>query len=290
MSKRSLILFPLFIISFFIFQTCVQLIGFSDGRLHVIVCDVGQGEGIFIRTPEGANILFDGGPDDSIISCLSQILPIWERRIDLVMLSHPHADHYEGLKRVLGRYEVKGFISEDVSGNSVALASLRDLVDREGIGWQMVYAGDSFMTSDNVKIRVVGPTRAFLESKRHEETVDPSDVSLQVLISYKDFDLLLVGDSNADQMEAVLGQSLPQIEVLQTPHHGSKNGLNAHILDVLHPRIATISVGKNNYGHPSPYTLGLYKNAHINYWRTDQVGDLKLSSDGKSYNLQELFP
>jgi competence protein ComEC len=123
MSKRSLILFPLFIISFFIFQTCVQLIEFSDRRLHIIVCDVGQGEGIFIRTPEGANMLFDGGPDESIISCLSHVLPIWERRIDLVMLSHPHADHYEGLKRVLGRYEVKRFISEDVSGNSVGFRS-----------------------------------------------------------------------------------------------------------------------------------------------------------------------
>ncbi|MBP6882476.1 MAG: MBL fold metallo-hydrolase [Candidatus Levybacteria bacterium] len=286
MSRRSLLLFSIFILSFFIFQICAQVIAISDGRLHIVVCDVGQGEGIFIRTPKGANILFDGGPDESILSCLSHTLPFWERKIDLVMLSHPHADHYKGLESVLKRYEVKRFITEDVPGNSQALAPLRDLIDRESIQWQEVYAGDSFVTKDGVRIRVVGPTRLFLESKRHSGGVDPSDVSLQVVVSYKDFDALLVGDSNVDQMEAVLGQSLPQIEMLQTPHHGSKNGLSAHVLEVLSPKIASISVGKNNYGHPSLYTLGLYTSSHIMYRRTDQAGDLKLNTDGMSYNFE----
>lgn len=285
MLKRSVIL-SIFILSFFIAQIVIQIWSVSDGRLHIIVCDVGQGEGIYIRTPGGASILFDGGPDEAIVACLSKHMPFWERNIDLMILSHPHADHYTGLVGIMRRYNVKKFITEDVQGSKVALEPLQRAILGEKVVREVAYAGDIIRTSDGVVLRVIGPTETFLESKRRSGNIDPSDVSLQVLVSYESFDALLTGDSNADQMEEALEMSLPSIEMLQTPHHGSKNGLSAHVVQVLRPSFATISVGKNNYGHPSPFVLDLYKDAQIPFQRTDQKGDLKLTTDGKTYSLK----
>lgn len=285
MFKRFVILF-IFVISFFIAQIFIQVWSASDGKLHIVVCDVGQGEGIYIRTPKGANILFDGGPDEAIISCLSSYMPFWERDINLMILSHPHADHYTGLLSVLRRYKVEKFITEDVGGDQSALEPLHKAVGDEKIAWDTVYAGDILRTSDGVTLRIIGPTKNFLDSKRRSGVVDPSDVSLQILVTYGSFDAFLAGDSNVDQMEETLSMSLPAIEMLQTPHHGSKNGLNANIVKVLHPGWASISVGKNNYGHPSPTVLDIYRDANIPYQRTDQKGSLRLITDGKTYNLK----
>src|SRR4051812_44999369 len=77
---------------------------FNDGKLHVIFCNVGQGDAIFIRTPNGKNMLIDGGPDRSVLNCLAKHMPFWERRIDLMLLTHPHADHFMGMYYVLDRY------------------------------------------------------------------------------------------------------------------------------------------------------------------------------------------
>src|SRR5437867_4244168 len=74
---------------------------FSDGKLHITFCNVGQGDGIFIRTPSGKNILIDGGPDKSILSCLAEHMPFWDRTIHLMFLSHPHDDHFAGLYYVI---------------------------------------------------------------------------------------------------------------------------------------------------------------------------------------------
>lgn len=98
----------------------------NDGKLHVIVCDVGQGDGILIRTPSGDDILVDGGPDDSILNCLSDHLPFWDRTIELMVLTHPHTDHAAGLVYVLKRYTVLHFVTEKVLGATATYKRLED--------------------------------------------------------------------------------------------------------------------------------------------------------------------
>src|SRR6266496_901047 len=83
-----------------------QYFTFNDGKLHLIFCDVGQGDAILIKTPSDKYILIDGGPDRAVVDCLSRHMPFWKRNIDLMLLTHPHADHFFGMFYILERYNV----------------------------------------------------------------------------------------------------------------------------------------------------------------------------------------
>ena len=98
------LLFPLFFLGVF---AAYQQVTLNDGKFKVVMCDVGQGDAILIRTPKGKTFLFDGGPDKAVLECLSDHMPFWERTIEGVILSHPHADHLNGLIEVLKRYQVE---------------------------------------------------------------------------------------------------------------------------------------------------------------------------------------
>ena len=101
-----------------------HLIIFSDKKLHIVFCDVGQGDAILIRSSSGIVSLVDGGPDERVEACLSRHLPFWQRTITLLLLSHPHADHYMGMLGILDRYTVKNFATEKLDNNTVLFSAL----------------------------------------------------------------------------------------------------------------------------------------------------------------------
>lgn len=277
------------IVIFFVSLSIMQIMRFFDGKFHVTVCDVGQGDAVIIRSPNNHTILFDGGPDSKVLDCLSASLPFWERKIDLVILSHPHADHLNGLIDIFQSYKVEQFATEALENKSEGFEVLQTIVRREGIAWQSLLDGDRVKLGDGVVLQVIGPRREYLSTTAIDGKYITSSefASLEILVSYHDFDLLLTGDSQNEQLgDAVQTHRLPQIEILQTPHHGSKTGLTPEILERIRPRVATISVGKNTYGHPSPSTLDLLQKHHVTTYRTDKEGNLRLISDGKSYSIR----
>jgi competence protein ComEC len=280
------LLFPLvFFVSLFLYQKATL----DNGKLQVHVCNVGQGDAVYIRTPGGHNILFDGGPNNSVLSCLSRFMPFWDRTIDLMLLSHPHADHLNGLISVLQRYRVRHFLTEDLANTSAGYKAIQQAVKDEGIPWQLVLAGVTIQTGVGVSLKVLSPDRAFLDRTAvgGKYITSSEFASLIVLVSYKNFSLLLNGDSQDDQLqEALEGWEIDHVVMLQVPHHGSRTGLSEAIMGELHAQVATISVGKNNYGHPSPLTLALLSKAGIPIHRTDREGDISLISDGTAYNLK----
>ncbi len=263
---------------------------FSDGKLHVVFCDVGQGDGIFIRTPKGMNVIVDGGPNDKILDCLSRHMPFWEKTIDLMLLSHPHADHFMGLASVMKRYTVLSFGSEKIDNKKAAgFLSLRQELERNRTPQRFVYAGDSFSSHDGVMFRIMGPSRAFLEATSPNGEIGESKEfgSVETLVSYGSFSVLLTGDSQASELrEAITSGLLGPVTVLQVPHHGSKTGLDSEILDELYPQLAVISVGKNSYGHPTPEILKILGDKQIKILRTDKSGDIELVSDGKEWGVE----
>lgn len=268
----------LFITGFSLYQAVM----FYDGKLHIIFCSVGQGDAIFIRTPQGSSILVDGGPNEAVLDCLSRHMPFWQRRIDLVLLSHPHADHLNGLIGVVNHYTVGGFATEKLNNTTAGYIELMKLVEQNHIMTQFVYKGDELILSDRVILRVLGPTKDFLTRTSPSGIVGESREfgSVIPLISYGSFQALLTGDTQSGELsDAIVGLS-DRIEVLQVPHHGSKTGLTSQILDRINPQVTVISVGRNNYGHPSPQTLKILREKGTRILRTDKDGDVEIISDG----------
>ena len=263
-----------------------QNIKYADKKLHVVFCDVGQGDAIFIRTPKGSDILVDGGPDDSVLSCLSNNMPFWDRTIELLILTHPDADHVTGLIDVIERYSVIRFYTSDVETTTAVykefLKKIADYKIRKNYLWQ----GDKFVFEERLVLETFWPTRLWREESGGSPT---NSFSIITLLTYKNFGLLLTGDSDLAQMEEVVGSlrgEQEDIEVIKIPHHGSRFGISGQVLDIISPELAVISVGENNsYGHPTPFVLGLLKEKNIKTLRTDQNGEVKIISNGSNFQI-----
>jgi len=265
-----------------------EVLKFNDGKLHVVFCNVGQGDGIFIRTPSGLNIINDGGPDNSILSCISNHMPFWDRTINVMILTHPHADHITGLIPVLQSYTVNHFYTEKLSNNTALFSELEKVLSEKGMKTTYVYAGDSVKTPDNVRLTFVGPSLGFLEQTSPNGSIKENKefASLITNLVYGKFSTLLTGDTQADELSQSLGLVRQNLSVLQVPHHGSATGLSSEILEYLKPQLGVISVGKlNRYGHPTPQTLTLLKESATKYFRTDQNGEVEIVSDGTSWKI-----
>lgn len=264
-----------------------QNITFNDKKLHVVICDVGQGDAILIRTPQGSDVLIDGGPDNSVLNCLGKHLPFWDRTIEIVVLTHPHADHLTGLIDVLKRYRVLVFGTGKIGNSTAAYRELIKLLEQNQIKQQFLYQGDKFTLKDGVILETLWPTQEWVDQNAGVgESLNENGFSAIESLNYKNFSALFSADAQAEDLEKI-DSLVGEIDLLKVPHHGSKFGLNADILGILNPKIAAISVGKNNkYGHPTRFILDLFKSFNIKTLRTDQMGDIEIISDGQEFRVK----
>lgn len=263
-----------------------QYLYFNDGKLHVVFCNTGQGDAIFIKTPANEHILIDGGPDRSVLSCLSGHMPFWERTLDLVILTHPHADHFLGLMDVIDRYITLSFDTERLSNKTQSFKGLGSVIAAKKIPQRFVFAGDKYKLGEDISLVVEAPSSDFLRRSSPNGVIGESGelASLILKLTYKDFDLFLTGDAQGEVLREVVSKDYDSIEVLQVPHHGSRTGLSNEIIDVIAPKLAVISVGAaNRYGHPSPEVLQMLAEKGIKILRTDRQGDIEIVSDGRGF-------
>lgn len=286
---RKFILISTLLIVFLAGFSIYQYFRFNDGKLHLVFCNVGQGDGIFIRSPNGSDIVVDSGPDDSILSCLSSHMPFWDRTIELSFLTHPHADHMRGFLSIFRNYKVLNFASEEISNDTVLYREIFNEVKNEKLKVQSLYTGDRFKMSDGLIIKVVGPSKEFLERTNPTGKIGESKEfgSLELLISLGSFDALLTGDSQIEELNEAQPY-LSKVDIFQVPHHGSKYGIDTDIVQKLSPKLAVISVGKNKYGHPSKEVIKILKDLGIKqslrsrelkFLRTDEHGDIEIAVD-----------
>lgn len=267
---------------------------FNDGKLHLIVCDVGQGDGILIRTPNGSDILIDGGPDDSILDCLSNHMPFWDRDIEVMILTHPHADHLTGLISVLKRYKVMHYFTENLNSSSLVYRKLQDALAKNSLTAKFNFSGDRIDFTDKTSLLTVWPQKDWLEKQKLQDSqslakdnpsLDVNGFSVIELLSYGNFKALLTGDGGV-LVEDKIANTLGKIDVLKVPHHGSKTGMSDYFLSEISPKLAIISVGaKNRYGHPSKIALDLLTKYNIKTLETDKNGEVEVISDGKSFRI-----
>lgn len=279
--KKYLLLFAL---SLFVLGTTAiyQYAKYTDKKLHITFCNVGQGDSIFIRTPQGADILIDGGPASNVLDCLANHMPFWDRDIEIIYLTHPDADHLTGLIDVFEKYNVLYFGTSDAPKDTDVFKQLNQHIAVESIKKNFIYRGDSVKLSDGVAIKTLWPTVEYT----HSGEEDTNNYSLTQDLSYGSFHVLLTGDIPFQILNSIM-PTLTDIDVFKPPHHGSKTGVDEYTFQHILPKAAVISVGKKNrYGHPNNGVLGILQQNNIPYYRTDEMGDIEFVTDGKTWKIK----
>jgi competence protein ComEC len=255
-----------------------------DKNLKVIICDVGQGDAILIRTSAGQDILIDGGPDDSVLTCLGKYLPFSDREIEMMILTHPHADHLVGLVSVLKNYSVDEVLIAGVQSSDSIYQDFLNLVKEKEIKTVIVLSGKIFSFSDGSRLEILYPI-----SDLTDKTVkDLNDSSIVSKLTYGQSSFLFTGDlggeSEADLLKT--NQNL-QAEVLKVGHHGSSYSLSELFIQAVKPRLAVISVSLNNsFHHPSSRIVRRLARFGVEVLRTDLAGDIELVSDGEKIKVK----
>ncbi len=264
-----ILLSAFFLLLLFFYQTAT----ITDKRLHIVFCDVGQGDAIYIRTPSSVDILVDGGRDSRVLDCLANNMPFWDRKIELVFATHPDADHIAGLNYVLESYEVGNFYSSHAEKDTKVYQALRSLIAKNNIAYREIYVGSKFTLEDGVTIETFWPTKDF-------SAKDINDYSLVQYLKYGQFDLLLTGDVSSYILDTI-DLSRVSFEVFKLPHHGSKTGIDESTFERINADLGIISAGKNNsYHHPHESVLSILKKNSIKYLRTDILGEIEFATDG----------
>ncbi len=243
--------------------------------LSISFLDVGQGDSIFIETPTGNQILIDGGPDDAVLAELGRMMPIGDRSIDMVIATHPDADHIAGLVSVLQRYDVEAFVDPGVEANTAVYRELMQTVESRVPRYITTSIGDRIVSDDGAVLDVLAPYRISDD--------DTNSNSVVTRLSYGNLSVMLTGDTTSEieqQLTRWYGNQL-ESEILKAGHHGSKTSTDREFVKAVHPIAGIISAGKNNrYGHPAPVVLEILEQAQMQIIGTYDEGTITFYSDG----------
>ncbi len=265
--------------------------GRPEGVLRATFLDVGQGDSALVDLPDGSAILIDGGglvgsPVDTGERVVAPVLRARRRdALGLVILSHPHPDHFGGLLTGLASARV-GALWDSGQGERESM----------GGGYAALLAGVRALGVPVVRPpaicgpRILGGAAIEVLAPCPASSIDrgPNDNSIVLRISYRERSFLFVGDAEEEEEKDLL--RLPpgklRADVLKVGHHGSRTSSSAAFLAAVAPRVAVISVGvRNRFGHPSPVTLGALDAARAEVWRTDREGAVTVRTDGTSLEV-----
>jgi len=259
----------------------VAVLTLPDDDLHVSFLDVGQGDAILIQ--QGSQqILIDGGPGaEKINLALGEMMPFWDHRIELVVLTHAQDDHISGLVSVLQRYDIDAVIEPGVAYDTDMYRKWLELIDRNNIDCIMAQSGQYIDMGDGVKIDILHPQNEI--SAATESDINNSSVVLRLVKDKASF--LFTGDIEETVEYDILHRNSKELQstVLKVAHHGSDSSTSPLFLDMVNPQIAVISVGENNrFGHPDSGVVSRLeeKLGDGNVYLTTQRGTITFITDG----------
>ncbi|MEK7179981.1 MAG: ComEC/Rec2 family competence protein [Patescibacteria group bacterium] len=223
--------------------------------LKVSFLDVGQGDAIFIEAPNGNQMLIDGGKGKVVLEELAKVMPSYDRSIDIVLATHPDADHIGGLPEVLNRFDVSLFLEPGVSSDSAIYQGLEEIVKEKGIKKILARRGMNINLGGGVTFIVLFPDRDVSQ-------FETNTASIVGKLVYGDSSFLLTGDSpkKIEQYLILLDKKGLDSDVLKAGHHGSRTSSDEFFVQAVSPEYTIISAGKNNqYGHPHKEVLDILK-------------------------------
>lgn len=283
LKKKTLFL----IFGFSLIVILIKISFWADPRTKVVFCDVGQGDASYIRVKNQIDILVDAGGNKKVLDCLGKYMPFWDRKIELVIISHPQKDHFGGLLFIIDRYEIDKVLIPPIKSKAASFNSLIKKISLKKIPLFPVIAGTELKILTD-QIIFLWPTREFVKNQSltlndvlGTTTIDSNHFSLIFLFIEKDIKILYTGDASPLALNSLISQSknnlalLNNLKIMKIPHHGSKNGLTERFLSLAKPDLALISVGKkNSYGHPAKEILSLLEAKKIKIKRTDEDGNI----------------
>jgi competence protein ComEC len=261
-----------------------------DGSVHVVVLDVGQGDSILLEGDRGGRILIDGGPDPNLIAAdLDRYIPTWDRRLDAVVLTHPHDDHVAGLVAVVERYRIGRAFESGWPGETPAYRAWRSALAAKGLPAERLSTGQEIRL-DDATLQVLWPD----DGRTRPGNLDPAatdnrktnDASIVLLGDFEGRRFLLTGDVEEDVDPILVERGLPTVDMLKVAHHGSATASSDALLATVQPAVAVVSVGaRNTYGHPNAATMARLRAHSSRVARTDQEGTVETTLDRTSVTV-----
>lgn len=241
-----------------------------DYKFHIFFLDVGQGDSTFIKTPQNHQILIDGGEDNTVLENLKDVVPFFDKSIDLIVLTHPHKDHIGGLIEVMKRFDIENILITGVYSDDPYYLELLQNIKSLDTNVFIANADTDFLFN-NVLLDVIYPF-AQIAYKSFE---NQNNSSIVIKVFYKDEVILLTGDIEKTIEQEIINSNINiKSDILKMAHHGSKTSSSAEFLKKASPEISVIQVGKNNkFGHPNEETLENLSSAGVKeIYRTDEEG------------------
>ncbi len=240
----------------------------------VVFLDVGQGDATLIQKGN-VQMLVDGGPDDSVLYQLQKYMPMYDRRIEYVLLTHPHDDHLMGLLRVLERYEVGEILYYPVCYEN---ENYEYLLQSYG-NTRKVGAGDTIRLED-IEVKILWPVlkRDAVGCVKQFDGNLNND-SLVIQFEYMNKRFLLMGDIESNVETLLLTQQIvsSKYDILKAGHHCSKSSSSETFINIVSPSVAVCSVAKeNSFGHPSSETLNIFSKYNVQYLLTYKEGNIQI--------------
>jgi competence protein ComEC len=263
-----------------------------DGTTRITVLDVGQGDAILVEGSRGGRLLIDGGPDpDRLLIELDRRLPPWDRRLDAVVLTHPHEDHVAGLALLLSRYRVGRVFEPGMRGPGPGYAEWDAVLGRAGAAPRGRLATGDRLAVDDLHFDVLWPDPGRVPAEPADSGRAINDVSIVLLGEVDGRRVLLTGDVEDDVDPILAERGLPPIDFLKVAHHGSKTASTVAFLGVVRPSVAVVSAGADNpYGHPAKTTLEHLRDTGAEVLRTDTDGSVEIAIGGGRMTVRASGP
>ncbi|MHC9161502.1 ComEC/Rec2 family competence protein [Exiguobacterium profundum] len=250
----------------------------SSIKVHYI--DIGQGDAIYIKMPSGEDVIIDGGnkgKGDAIVAYLKK------QKVDdieVLISTHPDADHIGGLDEILDAYRVENVYAPKVKHTTQAYKDFLQAVKREGKTIKTAQMGVS-LPIKGVSAKFVGPVKSYSNS-------DLNNWSAVLHVTYKKNTFLFTGDAeHVSEKDMMAKKQTLRAEVLKVGHHGAKTSTSSTFLNVVKPKYAILSVGKNSYGHPTSEVVTNLKRVKATTLRTDKNGTIIITGNGSSYTVKK---